>query len=277
MDGVEMAGAGEDGRRPTPVRGAFVVFEGVDRAGKTTQAKLLQQRCVESGREVRFVRFPDRSTPIGQMIDAYLKGQTEVEDHVIHLLFSANRWEACKRIRADLAAGRTVVCDRFYHSGVVYSAAKRLPSLTLAWARAPEAGLPRPDAVLFLDLDEAVARARGGWGQEVYEKAEMQRRVRELFWALSSMGGGNSSGRRRGGGGGGGAEEGGRRGVGAGAGAETGGDEEDEGFAQEAEDIQIIDADLDVESLAEKVWATVRPRIEAVERGEVGSTVRVVR
>lgn len=36
----------------------------------------------------------DRTTPIGKMIDSYLKGETEVEDHVIHLLFSANRWEA---------------------------------------------------------------------------------------------------------------------------------------------------------------------------------------
>lgn len=36
----------------------------------------------------------DRSTPIGQMIDSYLKSDVEMEDHVIHLLFSANRWEA---------------------------------------------------------------------------------------------------------------------------------------------------------------------------------------
>ncbi len=39
-------------------------------------------------------RATDRSTPIGQMIDAYLKSSVEMEDHVIHLLFSANRWEA---------------------------------------------------------------------------------------------------------------------------------------------------------------------------------------
>jgi dTMP kinase len=38
--------------------------------------------------------FPDRTTPIGKMIDNYLKGEAEQEDHVIHLLFSANRWEA---------------------------------------------------------------------------------------------------------------------------------------------------------------------------------------
>lgn len=36
----------------------------------------------------------DRTTPIGAMIDSYLKGQSEQDDHVIHLLFSANRWEA---------------------------------------------------------------------------------------------------------------------------------------------------------------------------------------
>lgn len=38
--------------------------------------------------------FVDRTTPIGQMIDAYLKSDVEMDDHVIHLLFSANRWEA---------------------------------------------------------------------------------------------------------------------------------------------------------------------------------------
>ena len=89
------------------------------------------------------------------------------------------------KIKNELAAGNTIICDRFYHSGIVYSAAKQLPSLSLSWAKAPEVGLPRPDMVLFLDLDEEVARGRGGWGGEVYEKGEMQRRVRELFWGLS--------------------------------------------------------------------------------------------
>lgn len=265
MDGVE-GGA--------PVRGAFIVFEGMDRAGKTTQAKLLQQRCVESGREVRFMRFPDRTTPIGKMIDSYLKGETEVEDHVIHLLFSANRWEAVNKIKAELEAGHTIICDRFYHSGIVYSAAKNIKSLSLSWAKAPEIGLPRPDMVLFLDLEEEVARERGGWGGEVYEKGEMQRRVRDLFWSLS-MGdlNGNSTGAanrvaRRG------DVE--RLGNGSGRAADSVGNEEGE-FRQEEEDIQIVDADLDVESLSEKVWEHVLPRLGAVERGEVGRTVRTVR
>jgi dTMP kinase len=94
-------------------RGALVILEGMDRSGKTTQVKLLEQRFVELGRKVKVMRFPgkqssepahvggkgaedclDRSTPIGQMIDAYLKSAVEMDDHVIHLLFSANRWEA---------------------------------------------------------------------------------------------------------------------------------------------------------------------------------------
>ncbi|KAI2643219.1 thymidylate kinase-domain-containing protein [Xylaria nigripes] len=275
----------ESDQRKPPVRGAFIVFEGMDRAGKTTQAKLLQLRCIESGREVKFMRFPDRTTTIGQMIDSYLKGESAIHDHVIHLLFSANRWEAAEKIKAELAAGHTIICDRFYHSGIVYSAAKQLQSLSLSWAKAPEIGLPRPDMVLFLDLEESVARARGGWGGEVYEKGEMQRRVRELFWGLSmgDLGNAVSSGKASSSNGKGPSSRSERAPFGNGthssdARDREGGDTGAEGeFRQEEEDIQIVDADLGVEELAEKVWEVVRGRLEAVERGEEGKTVRIVR
>lgn len=198
-----------------------------------------------------------------------------MDDHVIHLLFSANRWEASKTIDSLLSDGTTVLCDRYYHSGIVYSAAKRNPALSLGWARNPEVGLPRPDLVLFLDLDEEQARARGGWGGEVYEKGEMQRRVRELFWGLSL----------------------GKIGVSTARGLETGaqqppGDPSDSvavgaataetpaagevRFRQEEEDLHVVDANASVEEVAEHVWKVVQPRVEAVERGEVGKTVRRV-
>ncbi|KAF2651871.1 thymidylate kinase [Lophiostoma macrostomum CBS 122681] len=162
-------------------RGKLIVFEGLDRAGKSTQCQLLVDALQKAGRKVRFMRFPDRTTPIGQMINSYLSGQTEQEDHVIHLLFSANRWEAAASIRADLLAGTTVIIDRYYYSGCVYSAAKRNPSLDLAWARHPEEGLPRPDLCVFLKISPEEAKKRGGFGAEKYEKEEMQRNVRELF------------------------------------------------------------------------------------------------
>jgi dTMP kinase len=84
-------------------------------------------------------------------------------------------------IRADISAGTTVIIDRYYYSGCVYSAAKSNPSLSLAWARHPEVGLPRPDVCVFLDISSEEAAKRGGYGGEKYEVKEMQDRVRELF------------------------------------------------------------------------------------------------
>lgn len=103
---------------------------------------------------------------------------------MIHLLFSANRWEAAAQIRADIAEGVTIVIDRYYYSGIVYSAAKDRPDLTIKWAREPEVGLPRPDICLFLDIMPEAAAGRGGFGVEKYENSRMQKRVRALFFEL---------------------------------------------------------------------------------------------
>jgi dTMP kinase len=175
-----------------------------------------------------------------------------------------------KTITSLLSSGVTVLCDRYYHSGIVYSAAKQNPSLTLSWARAPEVGLPRPDLVLFLDLDESQARLRGGWGGEAYEKAEMQRRVRELFWGLS-LGKIETASVI--------AEEGAvgpKEELAVGpptAQALTGTEYR---FRPEEEDLHVIDASSSVEEVAEEVWKVVKARVEAVERGEVGRAVRRV-
>eukprot|EP01071_Lankesteria_metandrocarpae_P008183 Lankesteria_metandrocarpae@DN4895_c0_g1_i2.p1 len=75
-------------------RGALIVFEGIDRSGKTTQTKLLTDALQQDGVSCRSVRFPDRSTPIGSLLNTYL---TSVDTHLPHeacnLLFAANRWE----------------------------------------------------------------------------------------------------------------------------------------------------------------------------------------
>jgi len=80
-----------------------------------------------------------------------------------------------------LEAGTTVVVDRYYYSGCVYSAAKDNPTLSLEWARHPEVGLPRPDVCIFLNIPAEEAAKRGGYGGERYESKKMQDRVRELF------------------------------------------------------------------------------------------------
>ncbi|MCJ1385412.1 Thymidylate kinase [Xylographa soralifera] len=165
-------------------RGALIVVEGLDRAGKSTQCEHLCVSLKNDGYAAKRMRFPDRSTPIGISIDAYLKGETAIEDHVIHLLFLANRWEAAAQIRADVESGITVIIDRYSYSGAVYSAAKENPALTFEWAWQMEAGLPAPDLCVFLDIEPEVAEGRGGFGAEIYENSEMQRRVRSLFRRL---------------------------------------------------------------------------------------------
>ncbi|KAI4118293.1 MAG: hypothetical protein LQ345_001637 [Seirophora villosa] len=167
-------------------RGALIVIEGLDRAGKSTQCEKLAQALEQQGRSVKHMRFPNRSSSIGQSISSYLKGDSQQEDHVIHLLFSANRWEAASQIREDVAKGVTVLIDRYYYSGIVYSAAKNRRDLSLDWAIQPEVGLPKPDLCIFLDIFPSDAAARGGFGSERYEMREMQERVRVLFRTLLS-------------------------------------------------------------------------------------------
>lgn len=169
-------------------RGYLIVFEGPDRCGKTTQTARFVEHLRSRGVSVAEGspwRFPDRTTPTGKMIDSYLQSDDVLDDRAVHLLFCANRWEKASALRAALAAGQTVVLDRYAYSGIAYSAAKGLDA---RWCRQADTGLPRPDVVLYLDLPVEVARTRPGFGAEKFEKAEFQQRVgqqfKELFGAL---------------------------------------------------------------------------------------------
>ncbi len=124
------------------------------------------------------------------MIDAYLGRKADLDDGAVHLLFSANRWEKRAGLLAALGAGEAVVADRYAFSGVAFTAAKGVAGLDEAWAAAPDAGLPAPDVVLYLDLPPAVAAARGGFGEERYEEAGLLGRVRGLFDGMAGRGAG---------------------------------------------------------------------------------------
>lgn len=175
-----------------------------------------------------------------------------MHSHIHEVTLHAEPSPSSNQIRAYLAAGIAVVSDRFYHSGIVYSAAKKNPHLPLAWARSPDVGLPRPDLVLFLDLDEETARARGGWGSEKYEREEMQRTVRELFWALS-MGGKDIKGQDL---------------------LQQMGGIEGPSWRQDEEDLVVVDASRPVEDVADAIWRKVKGRVDRVDMGEMGKVVR---
>jgi len=160
-------------------RGALLVFEGVDRCGKTTQTQLLLDRLRSLNVKAELFRFPDRSTATGQIIDTYLKNGVDLDDKAIHLLFAANRWEASKKMVSMIHEGTTLIVDRYSYSGVCFTAAK--DNQELAWCMAPEVGLPAPDKIFFLQLEIEESMKRGQFGEERYEKEEFQKEVLQNF------------------------------------------------------------------------------------------------
>ncbi|CAG8717946.1 10090_t:CDS:2, partial [Dentiscutata heterogama] len=165
-------------------RGAFIVLEGCDRSGKSTQAKLLVDLLEKLGHNVMLWKFPERKSPIGLMINEYLTNFKEMDDKVIHLLFSANRWECMSEMKKKILDGTTLVVDRYAYSGVAYSATK---GLDLEWCKSPDIGLLTPDIVFFMDLTSEEAERRFGFGNERYEVKAFQEKVKKTFYLLKDQ------------------------------------------------------------------------------------------
>mmetsp|Transcript_32682 Transcript_32682/g.63758 ORF Transcript_32682/g.63758 Transcript_32682/m.63758 type:complete len:237 (+) Transcript_32682:54-764(+) len=163
-------------------RGAFILFEGIDRCGKTTQSKRLVEALNKKGITSQHMRFPDRTTSIGQMINSYLSNAVDTDDRSIHLLFAANRWEKMKQMRELLESGVNLVVDRYSYSGVAFTASK---GYDIEWCYQPEVGMIEPDIVVWLDMPLEDVKSRGGFGSERYEKLEMQGKVQSIFQKFS--------------------------------------------------------------------------------------------
>lgn len=156
-------------------RNKFIVLEGIDRSGKTSIAKLLSAKL-----NAETFIFPERSTIIGKMLDGYLKTEKEFVPQVQHLLFSANRWEVADKILKTLES-KSVVCDRYYYSGIVYSL---LHNVEYEWAKQSDKGLPEPDLVAFIDIKPEAVMERDGYGNERYDSLETQKKVYNLYKSL---------------------------------------------------------------------------------------------
>ncbi|CAI5775460.1 thymidylate kinase isoform X2 [Podarcis lilfordi] len=124
----------------------------------------------------------DRTTEIGRLISSYLEKKNNLEDHTVHLLFSANRWEQVPLIKEKLNQGITLVVDRYAFSGVAFTGAKE--NFSLEWCKQPDVGLPKPDLILFLQLSTSEAAKRGDFGNERYEYSSFQEKVLQRFYHL---------------------------------------------------------------------------------------------
>lgn len=165
---------------PKSERGLFLVFEGLDRTGKSTQAKLLCEKMNFYGMPTELIRFPNRESPTGKILDSYLKKEITLEPHAAHLLFSANRWEMAAEMEAKLGAGINLVVDRYFYSGIAYSAAN---GLSFSWVKESDGGLPIPDILFFINAKGMLATDSG----ELFENAEFQKKVYRNFQKILAM------------------------------------------------------------------------------------------
>lgn len=141
--------------------GLLVSFEGIDRAGKTTQARMLAGAL---GERAVAVREPG-GTAVGERVRELLKDPgVDVEPHAEALLFAAARAQLVARvIRPALEAGRVVICDRFLDSSLAYQGqARQLGIEAVARINSFATGGLVPDLTILLWLDPEVAAARAG-------------------------------------------------------------------------------------------------------------------
>lgn len=167
-------------------KGKFIVFEGIDGAGKTTQIELLRCRLEKEGRSICCTAEPTDSDT-GRMLRAALGGQDRRTACEMAALFTLDRIyhnvHPERGIRALLESGTDVICDRYYYSSLAYQG-----SLTdAAWVREMNLNCPeilRPDLCIFLDLtpEESLARIHcGRESTEIYENYETLQAVRNCF------------------------------------------------------------------------------------------------
>lgn len=153
--------------------GKFIVIEGTDRSGKTTLLKNVMKKFMSRYplMKIRDIHYPDRSTEIGRILDKYLRKEVNLEEHVSHLLFSANRWEKNQMVR-ELLKDNIVLSSRYYFSGIAYSVAAL--NIEEDWAKHPDNGLIEPDLLIFLDVPIQSTCKRDQFGTEVYDNEKTQ-------------------------------------------------------------------------------------------------------
>lgn len=148
------------------MNGKIIIIEGLDGCGKSTQLALLQERFTEC----RFLSFPNYDSSSGQIITQYLHGAFPEEDparsaYAASSFYAIDRYTSFKRDwERDYLAGKTIISARYTTSNAFYQMTKLAPSLWedyCSWLYDYEytkLGIPRPAAVIFLDVPVAVSQ-----------------------------------------------------------------------------------------------------------------------
>ena len=169
-----------DGRK-----GRFIVFEGIDGSGKSTQVRRLKAYLCSKGIKCEETREPQDERPVGALLRKALKGEISLDEGTIALLFAADRLDHIRQMKSKLESGISIICDRYFFSSFAYNDT----SLDGEWVFEINAEAMRnlmPDMVIFLDLPSEVSLARvaARGKKELYENVERQERVRKNYFSV---------------------------------------------------------------------------------------------
>ena len=145
----------------------IIVFEGGDQAGKKTQSTLLTKKLKSLKIKTKLFSFPDYTTPIGKEINKYLHGKRSFSPQTIHCLLAANRWEKVEKIKMAQEKNSVVIMNRYAESNLVYGLVN---GLKLSWLENLDAGLPKSDLVIVLDVPQNESFKRKKTNRDKFEK-----------------------------------------------------------------------------------------------------------
>ena len=164
-------------------RGKLIAIEGIDQSGKRTQTRLLANHLRARGISCSVLNFPDYATPVGRQIRRYLAGGDNLDFRAVHLLYAANKWEKASEIRRNIDRGKTLIVNRYTPSNIAYGVAHGLP---LKWLISLESDLPRPDAVIILDVSSKTSFRRKERRRDVHEgNRSYLNKVRSVYRTLA--------------------------------------------------------------------------------------------
>jgi len=164
-------------------RGIFIAIEGIDAAGKRTQASILRAWFGSKGMTTNALAFPAYETTIGKEIRKFLDGSIDYPQQVRAMLYAANRWEKKAELEAVLAKTDATIVDRYTGSNLAYGVSN---GLDLEWLLNLEEGLPEPDLVLLLDASPTKLVPRRGDRKDSYERnISLQEKARDAYLKLA--------------------------------------------------------------------------------------------
>ena len=145
----------------------IIVIEGGDQAGKKTQTELLFKALKKRKIKATTFSFPDYTTPVGKEISKYLDGKRKFPPQTIHCLLAANRWEKLNEILKAQSKNSVLIMNRYYQSNLVYGLANGMKQ---SWLENLDAGLPKADLVILLDVSQQESFHRKKTNRDKFEK-----------------------------------------------------------------------------------------------------------